>query len=308
MKPTSDLGRVARRASVFLLTIFLAAPAGAQERQRANLDDPIPILRRGEPGETRRYQVTRVNRALSATGAVMLVSRADGILDRVLEKEVAPGQWTERFTWKEYRFGSGAVGATSVEPSIFPAATGFSYQVDPRTTDLESHSQPVVGMPPGESASLFAVLRLDTWGFEAGMSELRKLGRATLQIGEDIELGVSPGADRIGAEAGELEGTYKLGSHSLQVVGLTKCGDGETCLRLAFSAEGNAVKQDTPMVSLDGHEYFSGSVEFSVEDGRLVEGDLWGPLVATFTQSGAALPIAGVMQEVRIREVALPGN
>jgi hypothetical protein len=109
-------------------------------------------------------------------------------------------------------------------------------------------------------------------------------------------------------------GQYRLGELIVSAAGVTR-RNGEPCLLLWFSADGNEVRQDVSneqmTMRLHGTEYFRGEMAVSLLDGHVVAGELFGPLPWVMEmgfggQPPTEQPAAGVIQQVSLWEVPAP--
>ncbi|MDX1396295.1 MAG: hypothetical protein R3195_18080 [Gemmatimonadota bacterium] len=265
------------------------------------LSEERRLARRGHAGDETTYRIERENLALGDDGSVVSVVSTSGVLVRTLDAEVEPGVWTESVGWLEYRYGQSPAGVTAV-PTLVEEARGVRYEVDPRAdlaTWLPAATRQEMTGPP---AVMFTVLALDAWSWDAVLHALREVSAGVVTPGDTHSIRGWAEARDVGSAGSGSLGRYRLGAVEVSVVGLSRC-QSETCLRLSFHADANEVSQQLTGMNISGREYFSGSADFSLSEGALVSGELWGPLVATFTSNGTAIPIAAVLQRVTIVRV-----
>ena len=269
------------------------------------LSEPVTLRRGGVAGESIGYRIARENLTLARDGSVLAVIEVAGLLSRTLVEEVEDGVWIESVEWREYRYGQVSPGPPGAGPAAVDGVAGLSYEVDPRET-FSSWLDAATGREvTGPAAIMFPVLALDAWSWDALFHELRRATDGSAIAGETRRLEAWDESQTIGSESTGPTGRYRLGATFVTVVGVSRCQE-ELCLRLSFRADANEVTQELPGMEIDGHEYFGGSADFSLESGALVTGELWGPLVATFELNGSEAPIAAVLQRVRIERTPDP--
>jgi hypothetical protein len=287
--------------------IAVKGPAQAEA-----LNQEFGLVRTGKAGEQRRYQFRRENLTLDREGRIIQRMLFEGTLRRTLQEERQPGVWAERIEWE--RFGAAQSQGPKDRPVVkdLPGAKGFTFDFFPPTFDYLN--------PPGDYTKLgdpmmgysLKVVMMDVAGFEALRKAAQEDGARALRIGEtktmprwQQSMRIRPGE---GAGGG---GDYLLGALTVSVAGVTR-RNGEPCLLLWFTAEGNDVTQDVenPQMTMHMHgtEYFRGTLAASLVDGRVVAGELWGPLPTVMKmgfggQPATEQPMSGFMQQVSMWEV-----
>lgn len=284
-------------------TYVLAGQTGGLNAQSDERDvspsvEAWRLDRIGQGGDTATYRIWRENLTVGRDGTVLSTIRASGMLTRTLTEEVASGVWRERVRWREYEYGEGAPGTAGTDLQPIVGAVGVTYEIDPREDPLSWLDAPVTDMTPGPASMLFTVLILDAWSWDGLIDELRRAGHHAVRPGETIALDAWDEARDTGSRTSGLSGRYRLGATEVTVVGLAACGDSRECLRLSFRVGPNEVIQEMPGIRISGQEFITGTADLSLDDGSLVRGELWGPLIATFQANGAALPVSGVLQRV----------
>lgn len=286
-----------------LATFFFAGQtdglnAQVDEGDASSAVDAWRLDRIGHDGDTATYRIWRENLTVGRDGTVLSTIEASGMLTRTLLEEVASGVWRERVSWREYEYGEGAPGTAGPDPQPIEEAVGVSYDIDPREDPLSWLNTPGTDMTPGPASMLFTVLVLDAWSWDGLIDELRRAGYNAVRPGETVALDAWSEARDTGSGTSGLSGRYRLGATEVTVVGLAVCGDSRECLRLSFRVGPNEVVQEMPGIKISGQEYIAGTADLSLDDGSLVRGELWGPLIATFHANGATLPVSGVLQRV----------
>lgn len=275
------------------------------------LNQEFSLARKGKAGEQHRYQFRRQNLLLDRQGRVMQRTVFEGALVRTLQEEKQPSIWAERLQWE--RFGMGQSQGPNNKPVVkeLPGAKDFAFDFFPPTFNYLN--------PPGDYTRLgdpmagygLKVAMMDVCGFDALLMFMSE-GMHGLQIGQTVTSAPWQQGQAITAtEGAAVAGQYSLGAMTVSVAGLTRRG-GEPCLLLWFTAEGNDVTQDVDNPQIKMHmkatEYFRGTMAVSLRDGRVVGGELWGPLPGTLAmgfggQPAAEQPTAGFMGQVSLWEM-----
>jgi hypothetical protein len=276
------------------------------------LNAPLDLSRRGKAGETRRYRIHRENVMYDPIGHPANRMVADGTIERVLLREAEPGLWTERITWTQFAAAYTQTPDQAPVPKEVPGAAGLSYEFSPETFDYVNIPADFGGIQDPMSAYLIKVMAMDFSGFDALANTLRIAPGGQVQVGtteveprwqQTTEITQPAGKDRAGR--------YRLGEMTVSVMGITR-RSGEPCALIWFGAEGNDVSHDLsagPMtMSFHGTEHFWGELAVSLNDGRVVAGELRGPLpwVMKMGMNGEEpeqVPVAGVIQQVSLWEV-----
>ncbi len=307
----------ARYTCVALGLVAIASPSSSQEAGSATPGDGtldrvlggrFALERRGVPGEVRRLLVRRENRAVDRRGTTIGWTVAEGVVERTLLEKVEAGAWLERVAWKRFAFAE--VQGSSAKPAAAdePAAAGTSFTTVTGRYDPGSWPKVADGSLEGRAGSTLAILGLDavTWDAFAGL--------LSGSFGGSVSIGSSArqsGHDEAVAEV--ARGTrYSIGEAEVRVRGVTVIGD-EAALLVNFLVSGSRLTVEREFgagrLHIRGTEYFNGWGAFSLADGRVLEGELYGPLIST-TELGATggelteLPVGGAVQRVWIRELA----
>lgn len=275
------------------------------------LNEPIDLTRKGKAGDTRCYEIKRINLTVDREGKILNRMVAEGRISRQLLREAEPGTWVERCAWEKY------AAAQGMGPSVYPVPQELlgdkkiSFEFNPRTFDYIN--------PPGDFeilgnevfGYLLKVLTMDAMGWDAVLLSLRDEFGGKVIIGDiSRQVDWQPwDISRVGGEG--TVGQYHVGEMQVSVVGLTRF-QGEPCVLIWVSMEGNRVtqKMDTPQVALNmkSTEYFRGEIAASLLDGRLVGMELWGPLPCVMEmgfggQPPKEQPIGAIIQQVSMWEI-----
>jgi hypothetical protein len=257
----------------------------------------------GHDGDTATYRVWRENLTLGRDGSVLSTIEASGVVTRTLVQEVATGLWRERVAWREYHYGEGAPGSAGPDPLPVTGGAGVGYEIDPGDDPLSWVNAPSTEIAPGPASVFFSVLALDAWSWDGLVYELRRAGHGTVHRGETITLDAWKEPRETGSVTDGVTGKYRLGVTDVTVIGRVGCGDSQDCLRLNFRVGPSEVVQEMPGIKISGHEYITGTADLSLDDGSLVRGELWGPMIAAFQANGSPLPVSAVLQRVTASRV-----
>ncbi|NIM51469.1 MAG: hypothetical protein GTN78_04345 [Gemmatimonadales bacterium] len=275
------------------------------------LNKPFDLTRRGAAGEARRYLIRRTNLNLDRLGRVIGRLVVEGRLIRTLLNEVAPGRWAEEFEWEAFALGQSQQADAYPTTADVEAARGIRYEFVPGEFDHINIPADFARLGTGMEGTLMKILAMDASAFDAIVIGLRD------QIGDSAVIG-SVAYSTPWSQAATISqtggtgaaGSYQLGEMRTVPAGVTRW-HGEPCAIIWFSAEGNTVIADieTDLLSVhtEGTEYFRGELALSLVDGRIVAGDIWGPLpsrieVGIGGNPPAEQPIAAVLQQISMRE------
>lgn len=275
------------------------------------LDRKLDLSRRGKAGETRRYRVRRENVMYDRIGQPLTRMLAEGLVERTLLRETEPGVWTERITWLKFASHNTQVPGEVPAPQEVAGAAGLSYEFAPKTFDYVNIPADFSRIQDSMAAYLIKVMAMDYTGFDA-LAAMVRPGAAATGIGAThIEPRWQQGIEITRPAAADTVGRYLLSEMIAAVAGVTR-RNGEPCALIWFAAEGNNVEHDftTGPVTMKfrGTEHFWGEVAVSLRDGRVVGGELRGPLpwrmeMGLGGEAPKEMPTYGVVQQVSVWEV-----
>jgi hypothetical protein len=275
------------------------------------LNQPIDLARKGQAGDVHRYEIKRTNLTVDRQGRILSRMTAEGSLSRTLLRKTEPGVWTERVVWERFAAAQGLGAGQYPVPVDFPGARGLSFDFAPRTFDYVNAPVDFIKVGDEVSGYLLKVLTMDAAGWDAVILSLHDHFGGRVRIGDTMrEVNFEPwDITRVGGEG--TVGQYHAGEMQVSVIGLTRF-HGEPCLLLWLSMEGNEVtqKMETPQFSMDmkSTEYFRGEIAVSLNDGRLLGMEIWGPLPCTMAmgfggQPAKEQPLGAIIQQVSLWEV-----
>ena len=275
------------------------------------LNKPFDLTRKGKAGEQHRYQIRRTNLTVDRKGKVANRMTAEGQLARTLVREAEPGVWVEHCEWERFAAAQGMGPNDYPTPKELPGARGISYQFAPRTFDYVNPPADFARVGNELNGYLLKVLTMDAMGWDSILLALRDEFHGKVRVGDTWRHTAFEPWDikRVGGEG--LVGRYQAGEMRVSIAGLTRF-QGEPCVLVWFSMEGNDVTQDvdTPQFALNmqSTEYFRGELTVSLLDGHLVGMELWGPLPCVMEmgfggQPATEQPIGAIIQEASMWEV-----
>jgi hypothetical protein len=276
------------------------------------LNAKLDLTRRGKAGDARVYRIRRENLQYDRAGKPLTRMVAEGTIRRTLLREESPGTWVERFAWERFAVANTSSPTEMPVPVEQPRAKGISYEYSPSHYDYVNVPADWSQVQDEMAGYLMKVIAMDFSGFDAVLLGAREKFGADLTIGKTDRAARWSEPMKIGkTNSSDTAAHYRLGEMVTTVAGLTR-RSGEPCVLLWFSADGNDLVQDvsTPQVTMRarGTEYFRGEVAVSLRDGRVVGGEIFGPLpwvleMGIGGQPAKEQPAAGVIQEVSVWEV-----
>lgn len=278
----------------------------------ASLNGGLDLTRRGRSGESRQYVIRRTNLNLDRLGRVVGSLVAEGRFSRTLIEEVSSGRWAEELEWWSFSIGQAFGRDPVTQLSEVEAARGIRYPFVFGEFDHVNVPGDFGRLGDGLDAHLMKVLAMDATTFDAVLLQLRLELGDSAAIGRVVYGGVWDSAVGISRARGAGDAaSYQLGETRAVVAGVTRWG-GEPCALIWLSGDGNEVSQDLSggplVVRTRATEYFRGSFALSLIDGRIVAGEVWGPLpsrieLGATEETLAEQPIFTVLQEITIREI-----
>jgi hypothetical protein len=275
------------------------------------LDRKLDLARKGKVGETRWYEFRRENVMYDRTGKPANRMVTQGRIMRTLQREEQPGMWRERVEWRSFSVAQTQGPTQALALQDVPGAVGVGFDFFP--TQFDYINIPADFSRTGNELTgyLMKVASMDVAGFDAIKMAVRERFGGAVQIGQTERTPRWQQSMQIGKATKEGEaGRYQLGELVVSAAGITR-RNGEPCLLLWFSADGNEVTQNVSneqmSMRMRGTEYFRGEMAVSLLDGRVVAGELFGPLPWVMEmgfggQPSTEQPTSGVIQQVSLWE------
>jgi hypothetical protein len=274
----------------FLVLVFLLAVGAravcpgsepAQKAAKISVPETLPLKLRYKVGETLYYRLARQNNNFKIDGTNAGEMRAVAYFSRTRLEDGSDGNVREKFTWKRFEFGQG-VGPTPLKMSEFRPAENFSLVYSVNEEEAISKFD-FSSLPRTLEGFMFMILSWDAVTFDAAVRPTR-----SLRIPEEA---------RVGAEFREkreprdfvfefpplvTDSKYTFSGKSwVRILGLTTVRD-IPCAIVEFAESENRVEMNLHLRSVEiksrGFEHFWGKTYLSLEDGRVVKGELVGPI------------------------------
>ncbi len=266
------------------LGLFSIAPGSGSEKGPSKISVPekLPLKLRYKAGETLYYRLVRENFNFKMDGTKSGEMKVVTYFTRTRLKDDIEGKVQERFTWKSFRFGQ-TWTAQPLKMNEFKPAEDFSlvYSVN---EDMAISKFDFSSLPRTMDGFMFMILTWDAVTFDASVRPTE-----TLTI---------PDEARIGAEFREsrephdfvfefpplvTDSKYTFSGKSwVKIAGLTTVRN-VPCAIIEFAQSENRVEMNLHLKPLEiktrGFEHFWGKTYLSLEDGRVVRGELVGPVV-----------------------------
>jgi len=243
-------------------------------------DDSLDLRPDRVPGP-RRLRLVRRNDIVVDDGRIDSRLRAEVVLSRSPAEGAGARPREEIVEWDAYRFGF-AQGGTPLEPAAFPRASEIAFRWVPGETDLLASPVDVSGLVDGVAGVFLQAMLLDATTWDALLDELVDRVGSRVAIGTIVRIPAWDAGRPLPGPSGTPSGDYRMGPTRIEVAGITRVG-GEPCALLWFSTEGSEVTQSfelgTVSIAMAGGEWFRGTMAVSLVDGRVVRGELWGPVV-----------------------------
>jgi len=227
-------------------------------------------------------------------------------------EEVSSGRWAEELEWQSFSIGQSFGPGPVAQLSEVEGARGIRYPFVFGEFDHVNVPGDFGRLGDGLHAHLMKILAMDATTFDAVLLQLRLELGDSVPIGRVVYGGVWDSAVGVEGARGEGEAaSYQLGETRAVVAGITRWG-GEPCALIWFSGDGNEVSQDlrggSMVVRTQATEYYRGSLALSLIDGRIVAGEVWGPLPSVIEIGGTEAtlteqPIFTVLQEITMWEI-----
>jgi hypothetical protein len=277
----------------FLAIVFslaLAVPAvcpGSEPAQKAakiSVPETLPLKLRYRVGETQYYRLARQNNNFKIDGTNAGEMRAVAYFSRTRLEDSSDGKVREKFTWKRFEFGQ-TVGPTPLTLSEFRPAENFSLVYSVSEEEAISKFD-FSSLPRTLEGFMFMILSWDAVTFDAAVRPTQNL-----RIPEEA---------RVGAEFRETREPHDFvfefpplvtdskyafsGKSWVRILGLTTVRD-IPCAIVEFAESENRLEMNLHLQPMEiksrGFEHFWGKTYLSLEDGRVVKGELVGPVAIT---------------------------
>lgn len=267
------------------LLFAFRAEAGMQAKdnpQILSIPDRVPLKLRYRVGEQLYYRLTRLNNNFRSDGTKAGEQRVAAYFTRVRLPDDDQGRVRERFTWKSFQFGQ-SVTAAPAKLSVFKEAEDFSLEYSVNE-ELAIEKFDFSSLPRTMAGFMFMILSWDAVTFDG-------LVRPTpaLLIPDEAPVGAEfldqsgPRDFRFSFPPLVTDAKYSFsGKGWVKLAGLSRIGSIPCALMQAGQSE-NRVEMSLHFKPLEikirGFEHFWAQTYLSLEDGRIIRGELVGPVV-----------------------------
>jgi hypothetical protein len=277
------------KRSFLPVVLFLAVAAWAvcpgsepaQKTAKIFVPETLPLKLRYKVGETLHYRLARQNNNFKIDGTNAGEMRAVAYFSRTRLEDSSDGKVREKFTWKRFEFGQ-SMGPTPLKLSEFKPGADFSLVYSVSEEEAISKFD-FSSLPRTLEGFMFMILSWDAVTFDAAVRPTKNL-----RVPEEA---------RIGAEFRETREPHDFvfefpplvtdskytfsGKSWVRILGLTAVHD-IPCAIVEFAESENRVEMNLHLQSVEiksrGFEHFWGKTYVSLEDGRVVKGELVGPV------------------------------
>jgi hypothetical protein len=270
---------------VFLVALgFLSVyPESRSEKKTAKISVPeiLPLKLRYKVGETLYYRLVRNNSNFKMDGTKSGEMKVITYFTRTRLQDDSEGKAQEKFVWKRFQFGQ-TMGLHPLKMVEFNPARNFSlvYSVNEELAISKFDFSP---LPRTMDGFFFMILTWDAVTFDAAVRPTKSL--------------LIPDEARIGAEFRPTREPHDFvfefpplvtdckytfsGKDRVKILGVTTVDD-IPCAIIEFAESENRVEMNLHLKPIEfkirGFEHFWGKTYVSLDDGRVVRGELVGPV------------------------------
>lgn len=264
-----------------------SAPSVA--RQKPSLPESVPLNLRYKVGETLGYRLKRLNNNFRIDGTKSGEMKVVTYFTRTRLPDDALGRVQERFVWKRFEFGQ-SLTAEPAKLTEFKEAENFTLDFSVNE-DMAIKKFDFSSLPRTMDGFMFMILTWDAVTFDG-------LTRPTpgLRIPDEAPLGAQfedrtdPRDFVFSFPPIVTESKYSFSGKSwVKLVGVSRV-KGVPCALLQAGQMENRVVMNMHLKPLElqnrGFEHFWAQTYLSLEDGRIVRGELVGPVAITLDLRG----------------------
>lgn len=271
---------------IFSIIFFWIIPASARvvvnDEHQVDLGKSIPLKLRYPVGETLHYRIRRHSDFFRLSGTKFGEHTVVAYFTRARLENSSGGQVREKLTWKKFGFGESFDPKKPVKLSYLKEAEGFSLTCSVEDEDLINKFD-FSSLPRSILGMWFMIMSWDAVTFDAPVRP---------QNHYDF-----PDSAPIGSEFQNTRGSYDFqfqypplltdskytfgGKNHSKIIGVG-IEQGIPCAIIEFSNGENFINinmdLETAQMTNRSLEYFWGKTYISLEDGRIVKGDLIAPV------------------------------
>lgn len=267
-----------------LATGLSVMPAGSWDNSDfPSLREPIPLSLRYDVGETLCYRLVRHTTMFAIDGTKSGEHRAVAYFTRTRVDDDRRGRAREKFAWKSFAFGQSMDPAVPARLSCLREAQDFSVVCSVQDEDMLTKLD-FSALPRNIEGFMFMVMAWDAVTFDGPVRSQEHFPFPDEAIvGAEIEGTRGPHDFEFEYPPLVTDSRYAFsGKNSSKVLGVGTVRD-IPCAVVEFSYAENGIEMnfDLPPVKLKirGFEHIWGKTYLSLEDGRIVKGELVAPVV-----------------------------
>lgn len=270
-------------SSCFLFALSAGArPQARKNPEIASIPDRVPLKLRYKVGDQLFYRLTRLNNNFKIDGTKTGEMRVVAYFTRVRLPDDGQGRVQERFTWKSFQFGQ-SVTAAPARLTELKEAENFSlvYSVN---EEMAIEKFDFSSLPRTMAGFMFMILSWDAVTFDGLVRPTPALLIPDeAPIGAEFEDRTGPRDFRFSFPPLVTDSEYSFsGKGWVKLVGLSRV-NGVPCALMQAGQLENRVEMNLHLKPLElktgGFEHFWAQTHLSLEDGRIVRGELVGPVV-----------------------------
>ena len=279
-----------------LLVLFIEIGYPKEGLDKISLEKPLPLSFRYKVGETLYYRLVRQNNQFKLDGTKAGEFRAVAYFTRTRIEDDNQGRVREKFTWKSFASGMSLNPSQPLKLAYFKEGEDFSLILSVQDEDAIfklDFSQ----LPRTMDGLWFMIMSWDAITFDGPARPSKYF--------------LFPDKAPVGAEIKETRGAYDFpfefpplltdckysfsGKSSAKILGVSLIKN-IPCAIIEFSQSENVVSMNLRLKPVElkshGFEHFWGKTYLSLQDGRIVRGELSGPvvLVQDFLGPGKSQP------------------
>lgn len=287
-----------RRALLFVVFLtgfgFLSIyPESGLEKKTAEISVPetLPLKLRYKVGETLNYRLVRQNDTFKMDGAKTGEMKVVTYFTRTRLEDDSQGRVQEKLVWKSFQFGQ-SMTASPAKMSEFKEAENFSLVFSVNDDELLEKFD-FSALPRTFEAFIFMILTWDAVTFDGAVRPTTDLPIPDeAPVGAEFKETREPHDFVFSFPPLVTDSKYTFSGKSwVKILGLTTVRN-IPCAIIEFAQSGNRVEMNLHLKPMEiksrGFEHFWGKTYLSLKDGRVVRGELVGPLTMAQDMQSAA--------------------
>ncbi|KPJ59220.1 MAG: hypothetical protein AMJ46_11990 [Latescibacteria bacterium DG_63] len=278
-----------KRSLVCILVLILmiaslsgAAKVSGENWESISLRDPVPLNLRYEIGETIHYRLLRHSTLFQMDGTKFGEQKALAYFIRTRLENDSLGRAQEQFTWKGFGFGQSLNPNDPAKLSRLEEAEGFSLVCSVQDQDVITRFD-FSSLPRTLEGVWFMIMSWDALTFDGPVRSQEDFGFPDEALIEtEVRSTRKPHEFQFKYPPLVTESSYSFsGNMRSRVLGVGIVKN-VPCAVIEFSDSGNIIAMnlqlDPVSVKNKGFEHFWGKTYLSLEDGRVLKGELIAPV------------------------------